>query len=96
MKRLAPRKIDPPRLLRDDENFGICTKCESTWFSEVKVARYNREKMIVVGMAPPRVTDQFIVLQCLKCGEIHEPNNMVSTTHIAKIYNEFTVESDKK
>ena len=61
--------------LKDAEDAIKCVVCSCQYLEEVRVARYYSVHAVVIGQAPPRLESemQFVVLRCVRCGELYEP-----------------------
>lgn len=63
-----------PTVAGPGEDHVQCVKCEGTFFAEVRVSRYKDGHYTVPGQAPHKaVPADFILLQCARCGILHEP-----------------------
>ena len=94
--------IDPNRLTktkRDQEIPALrCPKCSKEWFEEVRVNKYQRDHYVLAGQEVPKVaTFNFILLRCINCGNISEPNVQLTIYDSARQdYNNFQKSMDWK
>lgn len=70
---------------REDE-YAVCGKCGCSWFEEIKLARIDKNQIVIPGQSVPKLSDSYILLRCGKCGELHEPPLVASTSPSYKTY----------
>jgi hypothetical protein len=83
------------RARNKEERHGVCGKCKCSWFEEVRVARVDRDKVVAPGQPPPRLTEQFILLRCVRCLELHEPSLVASASPGYRVYTQMLEELDQ-
>lgn len=55
-----------------------CAKCKCTWFEQIKVNQFKADHSLILGQAIPVVgVQEFALLKCVKCGELHAPNVII-------------------
>lgn len=68
------KKKDP------NENCIRCPKCKTnTWFEEIRAQQYVDEHTVVLGQSVPPKGASFVLLRCVKCGELTEPRLLRNT-----------------
>jgi len=82
--------------LTQEERYALCGKCGCSWFEEVKLARVNRNQVVVPGQSVPKLSEQYIVIRCGKCNELHEPSVFSSHSAGYKMHQTMITELDKK
>ena len=87
--------IDPnlfPKQHEEEKDIAPCNKCGCEWFEQVSVNRYQKYHSVVLGQGVPVAGPQmFILLRCVRCAELHEPNVQLNTYDTArKLYEKFT------
>lgn len=70
---------------REDE-YAICGKCGCSWFEEVKLARIDKNQVVIPSQAVPKLSELYLILKCGKCNELHEPPMVSSTSPSYKQY----------
>jgi hypothetical protein len=74
------------------EDHTVCP-CGNSWFEEFKVSRVSKLHMVIPGQEVPKVgSGPFVLLRCVKCNEIFEPNLTAASTAHIKVYNELMSE----
>ena len=81
-------------------DYTVC-ECGNSWFEEFRVSRVSKLHMVIPGQEVPKVgSGPFVLLRCVKCNEIYEPNLTAATTAHIRVYNELMEElradSDKE
>lgn len=52
-----------------------CPNCNCNWFEQVTVNQYAKYHGVILGQTIPSITDlSFIVLRCIKCSSLVEPD----------------------
>jgi hypothetical protein len=76
------------------DNFSRCGKCNCSWFEEVTIGRIVKNHVVVVGQHPPRITGPgpFIMLKCVACGTLNQPNITAATGFNDAAYTEMLKE----
>jgi hypothetical protein len=70
------RKDDLPR----QEDVAVCPSCGQKWLEQVIVQQFDKIVPVVPGQGVPTVHGQrFIILRCIQCGELLEPNVMLTS-----------------
>ncbi len=70
------------------EDYTLCA-CGNSWFEEFRVSRVSKLHVVIPGQEVPKVgSGPFVLLRCVKCNEIYEPNLTAATTAHIRIYNE--------
>lgn len=68
-----------PQTLRPEE-MAACTNCKCTWFEQFHVQQYKANHSSVLGQTVPEASPQrIVVLRCIKCKELHQPNVLITT-----------------
>jgi hypothetical protein len=87
--------IDPSRYPKIEnsptEEAVKCTKCKCQWFEQVTISRFSPDHYVLPGQLLPQLPQSaFVVLRCIKCSEIHEPNIQLSQQdNQRKLYDNF-------
>lgn len=68
---------------------AVCPKCGCHWFKQIEAQQIDKEHYISVGQKINPIDNiRFVLLQCVKCSELLEPNfTYVSTDKIGEAYN---------
>lgn len=85
-----------PRATRITSDYAVCATCACSWFQEIRVARVDRNKVLIPGQEVPKLTESMVLLKCAKCGELHEPTIATNTSHSYKMHREMIAELDSK
>lgn len=82
----------------DTSNIAKCPKCGLSWLEEVTVKQFDKDKSVILGQKiPVGSANSFIVLRCIKCGEILEPNILhPSRDAVRTAYDRFLDEVEAK
>lgn len=86
-----------PRMVeKEEDKFARC-KCNNSFFEEVRVSRYVRHHTVQLGQQVPQAEPvTFILLRCVKCAELYEPNLQLATYDVyRKPYEVFRKEFDE-
>jgi DNA-directed RNA polymerase subunit RPC12/RpoP len=79
-------------------NVAKCPHCGMSWLELVKMRQFNRDFQVILGQEPAQAgPDVFYILRCVKCGELIEPNVMLSSQDLRrKAYDRFLDEVEAK
>lgn len=75
-----------PRAARATADYGLCAKCNCSWFQEIRVARVDRNRVLVPGQEVPKLSESMVLLRCVRCDALHEPIVSSSTSHVFKMH----------
>ncbi len=73
-----------------------CTKCGCSWFEQFWVNQYSTNHTTALGQkVAPHGDHEFVVLRCVKCNELFQPNVMVAAMgQVSQVYSAFKDELD--
>lgn len=86
-----------PRMAeREEDKYARCS-CGNSFMEEVRVSRYVKHHTVQLGQPIPQVEPvTFILLRCVKCAELYEPNLQLATYDVyRKPYEVFRKEFDE-
>jgi hypothetical protein len=76
-----------------DDDCVKCPKCKNTWFEQIKAMQLKVDHNVVIGQevpVNPNSNVPFVLLRCVKCGELTEPRLFRNTfDQLNKKYDEF-------
>jgi hypothetical protein len=49
-----------------------CQKCKCTWWQKIHAVKIDANKFCTLGQEPVSEAS-FVILKCVRCGELHEP-----------------------
>ena len=78
-----------PKLEKKDDPVVKCKKCSCEWFEQFAVRRYRSDHTVILSQhVPPAGLEEFIILRCIKCSELHAPNVSIQAhDNVTKLYN---------
>jgi len=61
--------------MKEEANTVHCPKCDSQFFEEISVTRYDANHNIILGMGVPvkSTAMPYKFLKCIRCGDLLEP-----------------------
>jgi hypothetical protein len=84
------------RPARREDDYALCGKCGCSFFEEIRLARIDKNQIVIPGQTVPKLSEVFLLLKCGKCNELHEPPLVQSTSHSYKAYVTMLQELDAK
>jgi len=84
----GPEPVLPSDGLPNQEKAIVCPGCGLTWFEQVEIQQFDQFNSVVLGQKTAPINPvKFIILRCIKCGELLEPNILYNTMdNIRKAY----------
>lgn len=90
---------DPQFILGETEqvsNKVKCPVCSCSFFEQIKIAQFDKNHNLILGQMVPATGPSFILLRCVKCKELVEPNLIQGQDWMWKIYSTFLDEIEGK
>ncbi len=82
-------QLQPWQNDKEEQKHAFCTKCKCEWFEQLSVNRYLSNHSSILGQTiPPAESQNFVMLRCIKCAEIYQPNIIITAQDRAtKLHN---------
>jgi predicted nucleic-acid-binding Zn-ribbon protein len=79
-------------------NIAKCPKCGMSWLEEIEIKQYDKDAQVILGQRPAVANAvRFWVLRCVKCGELIEPNVLLTgQDYVGRAYDTFLDEIEAK